>query len=567
MLRTLSIRDFALIDHIDLMFGPGMTVLLGETGAGKSIIIDALSAALGERMSSDIVRTGAKKAVIEAAFDIPPHVCDILKSHDLDWENPELVFRREITASGTSRCFVNDTPVQVGTARSIADHLMDFHGQHDTHGLLQPGRHTDVLDAAAGHESLVQDFYGAWVILSDALHVWRETATRSTTAEADIARLTFVRNEIAAINPSANEDETIADELRRAESSEQVLSHALAAREALHDGSPSAYDLISQARQHLAALAHFDSSLLHTEEELHAAMVVISEAAKAAGRHAEPQDFSPERLEELRGRLAALQRLRRKHGSLDEAIAVRASMERELELLENFDDALAQREAAYRTAQEGAGVIAQKLSKVRKGFATSFAKSVTKSLHDMGMPSAVFGVDHTLLDAVSSDAHVSVKVGTKHLHVSSKGIDNLEFTFSSNAGEPLRPLSKIASGGELSRVMLAIKRAVAARGQIGALVFDEIDTGISGRVARHVGEVMKELSARHQILCITHLAQIASLANDYIVVSKTEEANKTTVSAAMIDKDRAVQEVAKLLSGVTVTDAALESARELMIQP
>ncbi|CAN5553034.1 DNA repair protein RecN [soil metagenome] len=566
MLRTLSIRDFALIDHIDLMFGPGMTVLLGETGAGKSIIIDALSAALGERMSSDIVRTGAKKAVIEAAFDIPPHVHDVLKSHDLDWENPELVFRREITASGTSRCFVNDTPVQVGIARSIADHLMDFHGQHDTHGLLQPGRHTDVLDAAAGHDSLVQEFYGAWVILSDALKVWRETAMKSTTAEADIARLTYIRNEIAAINPSANEDETIADELRRAESSEQVLSHALAAREALHDGSPSAYDLISQARQHLAALAHFDSSLLHTEEELHAAMVVISEAAKAAGRYAEPEDFSPERLEELRGRLAALQRLRRKHGSRDEAIAVRARVERELELLENFDDALAQREAAYRSAQEDAGVIAQKLSKVRKGFASSFAKSVTKSLHDMGMPSAVFGVDHTLLDAVTSDAHASVKVGAKYLQASSKGIDNLEFIFSSNAGEPLRPLSKIASGGELSRVMLAIKRAVAARGQIGALVFDEIDTGISGRVARHVGEVMRELSGRHQILCITHLAQIASLANDYIVVSKTEEANKTTVSATMINKDRAVQEVAKLLSGVTVTDAALESARELMLQ-
>ncbi len=566
MLRTLSIRDFALIDHIDLMFGPGMTVLLGETGAGKSIIIDALSAALGERMSSDIVRTGSKKAVIEATFDVPPHVHDVLRSHELDWDNPELVFRREIAASGTSRCFVNDTPVQVGIARSIADHLMDFHGQHDTHGLLQPGRHTEVLDAAAGHEALVQEFQGTWVLLSDALQRWRETSARSTTAEADIARLTFIRNEIAAIDPAVNEDESIADELRRAESSEQVLAHAVAAREALHDGDPSAYDLVSQARQHLAALAQFDSSLSHTEEELHAALVVISEAAKVAGRYAEPEDFSPERLEELRGRLSALQRLRRKYGSLDEAIAVRDRAERELAMLENFDEALAEREAAYRTAQEAAGTAAQKLSKARKSFATSFAKSVTKSLHEMGMPSAVFGVDQSTTDVAQNDAHVSVKVGSKYLQVGSRGIDALEFVFSSNAGEPLRPLSKIASGGELSRVMLAIKRAVAARGQIGALVFDEIDTGISGRVARHVGEVMKELSARHQILCITHLAQIASLANDYIVVAKTETATSTTVYATMIDKERAVQEVAKLLSGVTVTDAALESARELMIQ-
>lgn len=566
MLRTLSIRDFALIDHIDLMFGPGMTVLLGETGAGKSIIIDALSAALGERMSSDIVRTGSKKAVIEATFDVPPHVHDVLRSHDLDWDNPELVFRREIAASGTSRCFVNDTPVQVGIARSIADHLMDFHGQHDTHGLLQPGRHTEVLDAAAGHEGLVQEFHGTWVLLSDALQRWRETSARSNTAEADIARLTFIRNEIAAIDPAVNEDESIADELRRAESSEQVLSHAVAARQALHDGDPSAYDLVNLARQHLAALAQFDSSLSHTEEELHAALVVISEAAKVAGRYAEPEDFSPDRLEELRGRLSALQRLRRKYGSLEEAIAVRDRAERELAMLENFDEALAERESAYRTSQEAAGTAAQKLSKARKSFATSFAKSVTKSLHEMGMPSAVFGVDQSTTDMAQSDAHVSVKVGSKYLQVGSRGIDALEFVFSSNAGEPLRPLSKIASGGELSRVMLAIKRAVAARGQIGALVFDEIDTGISGRVARHVGEVMKELSARHQILCITHLAQIASLANDYIVVAKTETTTSTTVSATMIDKERAVQEVAKLLSGVTVTDAALESARELMIQ-
>jgi len=566
MLRTLSIRDFALIDRIDLMFGPGMTVLLGETGAGKSIIIDALSGALGERMSADVVRTGCKKAVMEATFDASVAVNDLVRAHDLSWDNPELVFRREITASGTSRCFVNDTPVQASVARLVADQLMDFHGQHDTHGLLQPGRHTEVLDAAAGHEILVQEFHGAWVVLTDLLHQWKDITTRSATADQDVARLSFVLNEIASINPLPNEDELIADELRRAESSELVMSHAIAAREVLHEAEPSAYDLISQARHHLAALVQFDSSFTQIEEELHTAQVAISEAAKAAAKYAEPEDFSPERLEELRVRLAALQRLRRKHGSLDETIALRQQIERELQLLENYDEAVAQREESYRRAQKEAGRVGQQLSTSRVEFARSFATAVTSSLHEMGMPSAVFGVDHELNEQVTKDESLSVKVGTKQIHASSRGIDRIEFVFSSNAGEPMRPLSKIASGGELSRVMLAIKRAVAARGTIGTLVFDEIDSGISGRVARHVGEVMKELSEKHQILCITHLAQIASLANEYIAVSKTETDTLTTVSATMIDRTSAVVEVAKLLSGVMVTDAALESARELMTQ-
>lgn len=565
MLRTLAIRDFALIEHIDLVFGPGMTVLLGETGAGKSIIIDALSAALGERMSADVVRTGTKKAIIEASFDPSEAVQAILAEHDLLWENAELVFRREIMASGTSRCFVNDTPVQASIARSLADKIMDFHGQHDTHGLLQHSRHLDVLDASAGHDDLLSAMSIAYTALSAARTQWRDTRAKAATADADIARLEFIRTEIATVRPLPNEDESIAEELHRAESSELVLSHAMAVRDMLLNGSPSAYDLVSQARVHLAALARFDSSLANVDDELHSALVVISEAAKAAGTYAEPEDFSPERLEELRTRLAVLQRLKRKYGSLQQAIDELARVEAELHLFEHYDDTLRTCEEAYREAQKDVGAVAVRLSKARTTFAKKFAQAVTTSLHAMGMPSAVFRAEVKSNDGVQADEHPSVTVGTSQIHVTARGIDHVEFLFSSNAGEPLRPLAKIASGGELSRVMLAVKQAVAQRGQIGTLVFDEIDTGISGKVARHVGEVMKALSDRHQILCITHLAQIASLASDFIVVTKSEAASTTTVAASMIDRNAAIAEVAKLLSGVTVTESALESARELMI--
>lgn len=548
MLRHLSIRDFALIGTVDLDIGPGMTVLLGETGAGKSIIIDALAAALGERMSSDMLRSGARKAVIEATFDSSsmPALVKAIQDKELGWDGTDVVFRRELTSSGTSRCFVNDTPVQATVARDLAEHIMDFHGQHDTHGLLSPARHLEVLDAAAGLSGDADAVRTAWSAVTAARTALQTIVDRSDSVDAERARLQFLLDEIAGIGPEPGEDEHIAAELRRAESSEQVVSHASAVNDALYADEGSAYDDITNAHQHLKALTGFAPDLERFLPELDAALVSIKETAKAVAAYADPEDFSPERLEELRQRQVLLQRLVRKYGTLDRAVEERQRLEQDVHTLEHMDEALAAAERLLEETRAAATTLAKKLSKKRAAFIVDFQKLVNDGLHEMGMPSAVFNVHHLIGE------------------LGSTGIDRIEFLLSGNVGESPKPLGRVASGGELSRVMLAVKRAVARQGTMATMVFDEIDTGISGRVARHVGDVMKGLAERHQIICITHLPQIASLADAFVSVRKTEHDGITEVRASVIDTDAALTEVARLLSGVDVTTAALDGARELM---
>lgn len=547
MLRHLSIREFALIEHVECDFDRGMTVLLGETGAGKSIIIDALAAALGERMSADQVRSGARKAVIEATFASDDDVLhDLLREHELTWENDEIVFRRELLSSGTSRCFVNDTPTQAGVVRRLAERLMDFHGQHDTHGLLHPSRHVDILDAAGGLATTASGMASAWADVVTARRALDALRARAATADDDRARHAFALQEIDAIDPKPGEDEEIAAELRRAESSEMVVHHATALRDLLYAGEASAYDRLNAARQHLEVLAPFAPSLERYRTELDASLASCEEAAKEAAPFADPEDFSAERLEEMRSRLALLQRLVRKHGSIDAARSEADRLRDALNDVEHLDEAITEAERMASTATKAATTLAASLTTKRNKASKALATHVTDALHGMGMPAAVFNVDRQSAD------------------LGPHGADRIEFLFSSNTGEMPRPLSKVASGGELSRVMLAIKHAMAASGAVGTMVFDEIDTGISGRVARHVGDVMKELADRHQILCITHLPQIASLAEQIIRVTKTEHAGMTSVHAETVRGNEAVVEIARLMSGVTVTDAALDSARELM---
>lgn len=548
MLRRLHISNFALIESIDLTIDDGMTVLLGETGAGKSIIIDALAAALGERLPSDSLRSGAKKAVIEAVFHVaqthPARGC--IARHELDWEADDIILRRELTASGTSRCFVNDTPTQANIVREIAVELIDFHGQHDTHGLLDAETHRTILDMAALSDDDRTRMRDRW---NDLRHCTAELAhlqERARTADAERARLAFIVDEISQIAPQPGEDELIAAELRRAESQEQVVGFARTVRDALYAGDTSAYDAIQSALSALRHLLPFQPDLDGTINDLESARVSCKESAATVGHLADGEDFSPERLESLRQRQLLLQRLVRKYGSLTVACQELNAAQTELLQLDSVDEALQSAEQARRDAQESAKHQASILHTLRVSQSGPLATAVTEVLVMMGMPSAVFNVTITPSD-----------LGTS-------GSDAVEFVFSSNAGEPPRGLGKVASGGELSRVMLALKRALAQQASHGTMVFDEIDTGISGRVARTVGEVMKTLAASHQILCITHLAQIASLADHFVQVTKTETDGQTTVRAQTLDTEQALVEVAKLLSGEHITDTSLSGARELM---
>lgn len=548
MLRRLSISNFALIESIEVTIDGGMTVLLGETGAGKSIIIDALAAALGERMSADSLRAGAKKAVIEAVFEVSAEhpVRASIDAHQLDWHDDELILRRELTSSGTSRCFVNDTPTPAATVKEIASDLIDFHGQHDTHGLLDVATHRTVLDMIAISDTDRLAMRETWNALRARERALEDLRERARTADADRARLAFIVEEISAVSPQPGEDEQIAADLRRAESQEAVVAHARAVRDALYAGDTSAYDHIQTALSSLRNLLPFQPDLDGVIADLESARVSCKESAASVAHLADGEDFSPERLESLRQRQLLLQRLVRKYGSLEHAGEELERARHEMSQLDNVDDQLEHAAAARDASHADALACASTLHALRASHVDSLARTVADALARMGMPSAAFDVRLTPSE------------------LSATGVDAVEFLFSSNAGEPPRVLGKVASGGELSRVMLALKQAMAQHASHGTMVFDEIDTGISGRVARTVGEVMKALSSTHQILCITHLAQIASLADHFVQVVKSEQNGHTTVSALRLDAEQALVEVAKLLSGEHVTDSSITGARELM---
>ncbi len=529
-----------------------MTALLGETGAGKSIIIDALAAAMGERVSTELVRKGARKAIVEATFDGSSRdaATAFIREHEWQWDSDELVLRREIPASGASRCFVNDTPAQSALVRELSTLLIDVHGQHDTHGLLSPSQHIGAFDAYALEADSDHEVMSLrWKELVEARRHRDDLVRRSLDADADRARLQFIHDEIAAISPLPNEDEQIGAELRRIEAGEHVLTLASMAREELYTGDTNAYDLLRQAVEAVRQLRQFDPSMDGLVTDLESSMIICKEAAASVSLLADADDRDPQSLEEMRLRQAALQRLIRKYGSLENAIDKLASVSAELHVVEHLEDAVRDADMLVQNAEQLAKVLAEEISKRRRSSAVVFGEVVTSSLQEMGMPSAVF------------------QVGIEAIELGPSGIDRVEFMFAPNPGEPPRPLSRIASGGELSRVMLSLKRALLQKIPTGTVVLDEIDTGISGRVARTVGQVMQQIAANQQVICITHLPQIASLADQFIRVTKSSDSGTTTVTAAAIDPIQAQHDVAMLLSGTDVTDAALAGAKELMQRP
>lgn len=548
MLTRLSIQSFALVDDIELDFRSGMTVLVGETGAGKSIIIDALTTALGERISASSIRSGAKKSVVEAIFNVASQqgVNDFLSSHDLQWDNDELVLRREILASGTSRSFVNDLPVPASVVQELSELLIDFHGQHDTHGLLNSKNHLAILDSLSADEELHAAMRQQWHRVLEARKILKNLRDQAVSIDEVRSRLEFVINDIGTTAAEPDELTRIIEELRRAESSETIITSAAALQGMLYSDEPSAFDLIQQAKEKLIGLIEFDATLSAAVSELESAAASCKETAGAVAKLADPEDFSPERLEFLRQRQSQLQRLVRKYGTLDVAIETLTSSRRQLAILEDLDGAILESERNVGAAEAEARQTSQRLSQQRKTSATLMCDSITASLQQMGMPSARFEVRFSQAELGAS------------------GTDEVEFLLTANTGESPLPLARIASGGELSRVMLAIKKVQASKGSVGTMVFDEIDIGISGRIARAVGDVMKNLCSRHQIICISHLPQIASLADTMIRVQKVEDKNSTTVNAMEVTGEEAVLEIARMISGASVTSEAIEGARSLL---
>lgn len=548
MLLSMSVHNFALIDALDLSFNNGMTVLLGETGAGKSILVDALNAALGARVSPSLVRSGAKKAIVEATFSgrQTGRCLAILEAHDLVWENPELVLRREIPASGPSRCFVNDAPAQSSVVREIAALLLDFHGQHDTHGLIERSRHRQQLDEFADAAVLLTEMRSAWQAFRTCEEMLKSEIDQSSRAEDQQYRCRRIVDEITAIDPKIGEDEDLRSAITIAESQEHIVTHSERARNALYSGSTSAYELLREAASSLQELGNLFPELHASAVEILSASVACEEAAQDIARNVNREEFSPELLEAMRVRLVALQNVAKSYGSLQGALDARDVAQTMLASVESRFDRISELESSRDIARQKALTVAKRIRKVRQSAAPKLKASIEAVLQTVGMKNATFEIELANADLIEH------------------GIDSVTFLLAANSGTPVRPLGEVASGGELSRVMLALKSILADSDAVGTLVFDEIDTGISGRVAQSVGSLMKTIARKNQLICITHLPQIASAADHFLAVSKHDDGKRSFIDAHTLTHDEATTEIAKLVSGENVTRTAVASIQELM---
>jgi DNA repair protein RecN (Recombination protein N) len=564
MLRSLSIQNYALIDAIRIDLPGGLVILTGETGAGKSIIIGALGLLLGERADPEVVRAGAEKATVEGVFHIAGNrkVLPLLAALEME-PSEELIVRREVTPRGQSRCFLNDSPVTLTVLKQVGEHLVDLHGQHEHQSLLRTDTHILLVDDFGGLDGMVGDFQKTFRRLKDLTAEQDELRQRERQLRERRDFYQFQIQEIDAVGPRAGEEDDLEAELRILENAEKLFSATAKLYEQLYEGEYSVHDLLVVARNQLQNLAEIDKQFGPAASECSSAEAVIKELAKFIQGYNARVEFAPERLEDVRERLGRLSHLKKKYGgSLEAVLAHREKVAREVALAENFDGVLAGLDRQISEARSECGTIAQQLSAKRHETAKRIDRAVVGELRKLGVPHAQFTTRIECPE--SADGPLTIRSGRRPIALHPRGYDQVEFFLSTNLGEAERPLAKVASGGEISRVMLALKTILAKSDRLPVLVFDEIDVGVSGRIAQAVGKSLKSLSDFHQVIAITHLPQIAGLADVHFVVEKNESKKRAVTSLRRLTLDDQVEEVAKLMSGAEITAAGLAGARELM---
>ena len=554
VLRELRVENYAVIDNVVVEFGAGLNLLTGETGTGKSILIDALALLLGEKASSEVVRHGAEKAVVAAVFDVEGKAAEaILEDNGIDCEDDEIILRREIGANGKGRVFVNNQPATVAVLKSLAPHLAVVHAQNETMMAFDPPARLALLDSAAALDvDGVASAYAEWKKIKDKI-------AELESGEQDKLRLTdlwnFQLKEIDAAVPLSGEDEKLQGEKRVLANSEKIHVAAMAAFDSLYEGENSASSTIRIAVKHLEELGKFDDQFKEQASALESARITVEDLGTTLRDYAERIDASPERLADVEDRLALLDRLKRKYGhTLDEVIAFGEDLRRKLNEIENKDELLKELRANLKKAAEHYLATARAISKRRYETARKLEKTVEAEINDLAMK-AKFAIE--------------VSGSDEEPGWTPSGFDHVAYMIATNPGQPMLPIEKIASGGELSRVMLALKATVEGGRKKSAdhqrtLVFDEVDAGIGGRAADAVGKKLKSLSRTKQVLCITHLPQIASFADQHFVIEKKEAAGKAKTTIHQLDEAERRAEIARMLSGAKVTDASLKNAEQLL---
>lgn len=565
MLISLEIKDYALIENIKVEFNSGLNIITGETGAGKSILIGALGLLLGERASLETVRKGAQKSFVEGIFDIGENekVKKFLTENEFEFSG-ELIVRREISLKGSNRCFINDSPVQLSQVKVVGDLLIDLHGQHDHQSLLNVDTHIEFLDEFCDIKNELTEFITAKKELFSAIGEMEKLRKNEKNLKEKLELNSFQLREINAVSPELDEDVKIEKELNILENSENLFDTATQIYAAIYEDEICAYDLLVNIQNRINSISRIDEGLKDKSEEVGTALELIKDVGDFIRDYKDKIEIDPSTIEDLRARSGAIQLLKKKYGgSLKNILEFKEKIEEELSLAENFSDKIIEFERKIEKLRHTVRDTALVLSSKRKKEAVIINKMIEESLEYLGINDSKFEIRFDSEENKSSQYYI--EIDKKKVTLNNNGIDLVEFYISTNKGEDLKSLAKTASGGEISRIMLAIKSVMAKTEKLPLLVFDEIDTGISGRIAQKVGKVLKQLSASHQIISITHLPQIAAFANHHYSVQKETTNGRAISSIKKLEGDDTIVEIAKLLSGEKVTKNNLDAARELVV--
>ncbi|NGM72406.1 DNA repair protein RecN [Sphingobacterium sp. SGL-16] len=552
MLSRLLIKNYALIDNLDIAFDKGLNIITGETGAGKSILMGALGLVLGNRADGKQFFNEDKKCVIEGYFSISSYdLKGFFEENDLEYDD-ETIIRREISVDGKSRAFVNDSPVNLSILKTLGERLIDIHSQHATLQINTEEFQLFVLDAIAGNESLLEEFRKELQQLRQIDKKLKSLKEESRTANAELDYNQFLFDELEKVNVREGEVKELEEEQSQLENAEEIKRALLASNYLLSDGEHTALALLKESIQQIQQASRYFSDAEELANRLNSAYIEIKDVSSEIANQESAVHLDEQRLDEVNTRLSDIYSLLKKHhvDSESELIELKNQLEEKLQVALNHDEILAKLEAEKQKQETKVLQVGKNIHKNRSKVKSEVEHAVQNTLAHVGMVNARLDISLTLQPLEK---------------VSSKGLDTVQFLFSANKGQALQPIHKVASGGELSRVMLAIKSLVASKSALPTIIFDEIDTGISGEVALRVGEVMQGLAKNMQVLAITHLPQIASKGTSHFKVYKEDKENKTRSNIVLMNEDERVMEIAQMLSGANPGEAALAHAKNLLV--
>ncbi|MBE6983875.1 MAG: DNA repair protein RecN [Ruminococcaceae bacterium] len=547
MLQVLHIENIAVIECADIAFDRGFNVLTGETGAGKSIVIDAISAIIGERAYRDMIRTGTEKASVQAVFSDVPEL-PWFRENGVSYEE-ETVIQREIYLDGRNVCRVNGSLVSVSVLRKLGRQLIDIHGQHDSASLFDENNHLQFLDDFAANEELRTEYKEKY----DSVCALRREIDRISMDEGEkLRRMETLRYQIAEIEKAELEigEDTVLEERRKLLQNSEKLSDGIeTAVQALYGGDDSdgAVALLQEAQREMARLSRYTDMYSAVQERLADLMYQVQDVAEEIRSARDDLSYSPQELDRIEERLDIIHRLRKKYGATcEEILSYMEQAKAELDEIEFADDHLEKLKRKLQKAETEAWSAADCLTENRQARAKAMAEAICSELAQLDMPKVQFSCEFTKTELTLS------------------GADGVAFYMSANAGEALKPMSKVASGGELARIMLAMKNVQAEKDRIDTLIFDEVDTGVSGRAAQKVAEKLRSVSVNKQVLCVTHLPQLAALANTHLLIAKEERNGRTYTTVTPLDKVGRTRELARIIGGANITETTLKSAEEML---